>query len=284
LEFAVKHENIKKLSAKNVSDPGAHLPSKFGEGLQRGTELLRRLRAAINGVSGRTLQQEELAELVGEPKSTLNNWLNGDGQPSPEALLRMVEMLPISRRHEILDDPDICRCRPVFEHPRLSHDPVKVSCLKTIVSKVEGLTLVQGEREASVTFVVTALGHSCKMLSTKNREVLGLDSHAPDWFVPVPNVKYFDNILHTQRLREEFEKAWPRMSNRKGSLIILNGGWSQLPDFHEKTRVLARYCHVVFSDKMQPRPVPANPAPTHILMVSGGRTASENIQVEIPIL
>jgi hypothetical protein len=84
--------------------------------------------------------------------------------------------------------------------------------------------LVKGERETLVTFLVTALGHSCRILSTKRREVLGLDSHAPDWFVPVPNLRYFDNLLHTQKLHEEFVKAWPRMSNSKGALIILNGG------------------------------------------------------------
>jgi transcriptional regulator with XRE-family HTH domain len=135
LELSGKHNNMKNWSPKNVFDPGVHLPSKFGDGLQRGTQLLNSLRSAVSGVYGRALQQEELAELIGKPKSTLNNWLNGDGQPSLKALLRMFETLPAPLRHQILDDPDICRCRPVFEHPRLSHDPVGVSCLKTIVSK-----------------------------------------------------------------------------------------------------------------------------------------------------
>ena len=275
---------MKKSSAQSTPAPDAKLPWKYGPGLQRGTLLLRRLRTAIDGMFGRALKYEEWFEVIGEPKSTLGNWLNGDGQPSPEALLRMLEMLPASLRHHILNDPDFCRCRPVVEHPRLSHDRVIVSCLKTIIAKTEGLTLVQGERETLVTFLVTALGHSCRLLSTKRREVLGLDSHAPDWFVPVPNLRYFDNLLHTQKLHEEFAKAWPRMSNSKGALIILNGGWAQLPEFQEKIRVLARHCHVVFSDKLRPRPVQTSNVSTHIITVSADRTEPEHIQVEIQAL
>jgi hypothetical protein len=111
-----------------------------------------------------------------------------------------------------------------------------------------------------------------------------LDSHAPDWFVPVPNLRYFDNLLHTQKLHEEFAKAWPRMSNSKEALIILNGGWAQLPEFQEKTRVLARHCHVVFSDKLRPRPVQTSNVSTHIITVSADRTEPEHIQVEIQAL
>jgi hypothetical protein len=272
---------MKKSSEKNTPKLGGHLPWNYGVGLQRGTLLLRRLRAAIDGISSRALTYEDWFEVIGEPKSTLGNWLNGDGQPSPEALLRMVEMLPSSLRHQILDEPAFCRCRPVVDHPRLSHDQVKVSCLKTIISKMEGITLVQGERETLVTFLVAALGHSCRILSTRRRAVLGLDSHAPDWFVPVPNVTYFDNVLHTQKLHLEFEKAWPRISNSKGALIILNGVWSQLPGFNEKARALAQHCHVVLGDKLRPQPVQTSSSSTHIITVAADRIEPKQIQVAI---
>jgi hypothetical protein len=193
----------------------------------------------------------------------------------------MLELLPRSMRDQILDDPAVCRCHPTLEHPRLSHDRVKVSCLKTVISKREGITLVQGERESLITFVMTALGHSFRILSTNRREILGLDSHAPDWFVPVAGVTYLENILHTQRFHEEFKKAWPRMIGSKGALLFLNGGWAQLPDFHEKARFLARNCHVMFSEKLRPRPVQAGNSSTHIITVSGDRSQHAPIQVEV---
>jgi hypothetical protein len=280
-EFTVKHEDMKKSLKQTNIEPGARLHWNQGARLQRGTLLLRRLRAALDGISGRSLTYEDLSELTGEGKSTLGNWINGEGQPSPEVLLRMMEMLPRSTRDQILSDPDFCRCHPTLEHPRLSHDRVTVSFLKTIISKREGITLVQGEREILTTFVITALGHSCRILSTTGREILGLDSHAPDWFVPVPGVTYIENILSTQRLHEEFEKAWPRISSYKGTLVILNGGWAQLPAFFDRARLLARNCHVIFSDKLRPRHALSGNLSIHIITVAPERAQSEQIKAEI---
>ena len=279
-EFAAKHENMKKLAAKNTIN-SAHLPWKFGPGLQRGTQLLRRLRSAVDGISGRALTYEEWFVATGVPRSTLCDWLKGDGEPSPEALLRMFELLPTALRHQILDEPAFLRCRPVVDHPRLSHNPNMVSRMKTIISKTEGVTLVQSELEAMTTFVVSALAHSCWALSGTRREVLGLDSHAPDWFVPVPKVTYFDNVLHRQTLQVEFEKALPRISNSKGALVVLNGGWAQLPGFFESTRALAQHSHVIVGDSVRPRSAQPTTLPMHVLTLSADRTVPDRIQVEI---
>jgi len=281
IEIATKQKDMKKSSAKITSEPGDLLPWKYGAGLQRGTLLLRRLRAAIEGIAGHALTYEELSALTGEPKSTLGNWINGDGQPSPETLLRLLEMLPTSLRNQILEEPAVSRSYPTLEHPRLAHDPVKVSCLKTIISQTKGITLVQGERETPVTFLLTALGHSARILAANRREVLGLDSHAPDWFVPVAGVTYFENVLQLPQLRTAFEKAWPRMRACQGGLLILNGGWAQLPGVHEKIRDCARSCHVVVSDQLRSRSPQANNGLTHVITVAAERVHSDQIRVEL---
>jgi len=272
---------MKKLAAKNTPDLGAHLPWKFGAGLQRGTRLLCRLRAAVDGISGHVLTYEEWFDAIGVARSTFCDWVKGDGEPSPEALLRMFELLPRALQHQILDEPTFLRCRPVVDHPRLSHDPSMVSRLKTVIAKTEGVTWARAEREDLVTFMATAFGHSCRILSPTRREVLGLDSHAPDWFVPVPKVTYFDNVQHIQKLQIEFEKVWPSIRNSKGALIILNGGWSQLPNFAENIRAVALHSHVVVGDKLGPRPEQTGNIPAHILTLSAERLAPERIQVGI---
>jgi hypothetical protein len=269
-----------KMSGKGGRDSGPKLPWKCGAGLQRGTLLLRRLRAAIDGVSGHTQTYAELSDLTGESKSTLGRWLDGDGQPSPETLLRMQEVLPTSLRNQILDEPAFRRCYPTLEHPRISHDSVKLSQLKTILSRPTGLTLVDGEGERLITFLITALGHSCQFLSTERRKVLGLDSHAPDWFVPVPGVTYLDNILQTQKLRQEFAKAWPQITSSKGALVILNGPWAQLPGINEKALALAQNCHIVITQKppLQPAHKPSIP-PTCFINVAEDK--SKQLQIGI---
>ena len=138
-----------------------------------------------------------------------------------------------------------------------------------------------GEHESLTTFAITALGHSCRFSGPNRHEVIGLDSHTPDWFVPVPGVTYLDNVLHTQRLHEEFEKAWPRAISSKGVLILFNGGWAQLPGFNEKACILARNCQVVFSEKLRPRSALSGNLSTHIITVAPERTGSEQIRAEI---
>jgi len=157
----------------------------------------------------------------------------------------MLEILPTSLRSQILDEPAVSRCYPTLEHPRLAHDQVKVSCLKTILSKTKGITLVQGERETLVTFLLTALGHSGRVLSTNYREVLGLDSHAPDWFVPIPGVTTSTTSCRARNCTRNFEKAWPRMSVCQAGLLILMAAGRNSPRSMSEIHSLGRSCHVV---------------------------------------
>ena len=172
--------NVRQYEASEIGEKGSEL--------SRSSLLLRSLRALIEGGWGRTLTFEDLSRLTNQPKSTLCNWFNGEGEPSSETLLRLLELVPDAKRYTGLGKPPFCRTCPQIDHPSLAHDPVATSYLRAIISEIKGVTFVQGERDALVTFVATALGRHVSVDSRSPRQVVGIDVHAPDWFVPVPGL------------------------------------------------------------------------------------------------
>ena len=50
----------------------------------------------------------------------------------------------------------------------------------------------------------------------------GLDAHHPDWFVPLPGVRYLDNECRPQRARDEIRRLWPIFSGTTGGMVLLN--------------------------------------------------------------
>src|SRR5689334_18551585 len=81
-------------------------------GLTRANLLFRRLHLAVQEARGSSLTYEDLSRLTDEPKSTLSRWLNGEAQPSSEALLRLLELIPDHLHREIMEMPPFRRLFP----------------------------------------------------------------------------------------------------------------------------------------------------------------------------
>jgi transcriptional regulator with XRE-family HTH domain len=252
-----------------------------GAGLSRATILLRQLRLALETTFARSLTYAELSEYAGEPKSTLARWFNGEGQPSSETLLRLLELAPEKQRDQIMDKPPFCRVFAHLEHPLLAHDPVATSFLRSIRSNLTGTTLIQGVQESWLTFVATALGHDARRLSGL-RPVLGLDVHKPDWFVPVPGIKYLNNLLRPSSISEELEQFWPKAANRKGAFVIFNGVLPTGSLWTDKVLDLAGQSHVVLTAKDAPKGQVATPfpVPANLITVTEDRNYPDRLRLD----
>ena len=280
-----KHENMKRKSKVQPPQLGRTEAPRNGSDLSRATLLYRRLRSGLDSVARRQFTYHELARLTGEPKSTLCNWNNGDGQPAPEALLRLLELLPAPERHQILSELPFSRTFPVFEHPKLAHDPSAVSLLKTVLRSERGITLIQGDRDHLNTFVATAMGHAFSLARGRKVQVLGIDIHAPDWFVPLPEVAYLNNALHPVRIREEAERIWPTLTTSHRNLVVLNGTWGHIPDLRLATCALAETRHVVVTDSIRHKsPTPSLPSPARIITVAQDGRELDRIRVDVQFL
>lgn len=249
----------------------------------RTTALFRRLRSAVEEAVGHPLTYVEISRITGEPRSTLGNWFNGDGEPSVEAVLRLAEMLPDTRRHDILDHPPVCRLFPRLNHPHLAHDPVAVSRLRTILSNPSGLMILRGFEETWLTFLAAAIAHSVGASAKQSRPVLGLDVHLPDWFVPVPDVTYLPNELRPERIRSEIERLKQKLASAQGALVVVNAGPSTTTLIDENFLALARQAHLVITDVNGPKhqqPPPKFIVAT-IVSVSLAKAKPERITLDI---
>ena len=284
-EFAAQQENMKQPSTSVSQTPKISRISPNGAGLSRATLLYRRLRSALEAVASRGLTYEDLAELTGEARTTLCNWYNGDGQPSAELLLSLLEFLPAPQRSEIFAELPFCRCFPTLQNPRLAHDPVAVSVLKTIVGFEAGITLVRGQNDDLNTFVITALGHSFGQAQHHRGRICGLDIHNPDWFVPLPNVTYLNNAVTPAQIRMAAEKVWPALNDLKRGMIVLNGTWTHLPDLANKTRAMSADCHVLATELSRPKTISPSSLTSgmRVVTVTNAARDSDNIHVEVYI-
>lgn len=256
-----------------------------GTGLPRATKLLRKLRAAAELTFGRTLTYDELSDYTGEARSTLGRWFNGDGDPSPEIILRLLELTSEKNRHEMMDKAPFCRVHPRIDHPFLEQDPVATSILGNLVSNSIGLTLVQGETEAAATFVATAIGHSARILGNHSREVMGIDVHNPDWFVPIPGLQYLNGLLAPGAIFKEFDVLWPRFANSRRTIVLLNGVFQPVAAAPQKVFQLATHCHLVIASKVPDRGTANHPLPRSatVITVRTAKHVPERLTLEVRV-
>lgn len=254
-------------------------------GLSRTTILLRKLRAAAEVTMGRTLTYDELSDYTGEPRSTLGRWFNGDGGPSPEIILRLLELIPEKARHDLMDKPPFCRVYPRIDHPSISHDPVATSILNTIALKSTGLTLVQGDTDSTATFVATAIGHSSRIVGGScTRQIMGLDVHKPDWFVPIPEVHYLRNLPHPKEVEKELEVLLPRIKKSHGAVVLLNGLFNPLNNVPQSVVQMATQSHMVLAAKLPARATQPLPLPRPANLVKVTSKALERLSLEFQVL
>jgi transcriptional regulator with XRE-family HTH domain len=103
---------------------------------------------------GTCLTQKQFGELLGIPKSTINDWYHGNLAPQIRYFLCALERLPEVARTALLRE--LCRECPRLDHPRLSQDPETIALLKTVLAQPVGLTLIRGDRDDLRSCLITA--------------------------------------------------------------------------------------------------------------------------------
>jgi len=208
--------------------------------------MMRAIKAELEVFQGRPLSFEQLASYTGQAASTVFDKLYRTHQPQVESLVRLLERLPQESRRRLVES--VCRCYPTFCHPRIAHDPVQVSNLKSLLRQRTGFTVLQGASAGDRTFVFTAIGHENDRLRPERRIVCGVDVGRADWFVEVADLTYTGNILAKDQLVKALRQAWTELPEMADGLLLLNGVWGHLPGLREEILERAMNCHVVVAD------------------------------------
>lgn len=217
-----KHEGMNEKSLPQK----AHLSSPTL--CSRVTRMLRRAQNSLHSAGGDSPTYSELALWMDVAEGTVKYWLAGKGKPTAEFLIKLLERIPEAARHQILDEG--CRVWPTLEHQRLRADATVLSRLKSILGQAQGLVFIQGGSDETRTFLVAALGHSFLALTQRPHQVLGLDAHEPDWFVPVPGVTYLGNTFSPALLAQTVREHWPQAKSGRAQLFLLNAIWPAVPE------------------------------------------------------
>jgi hypothetical protein len=188
---------------------------------------------------------KEIATYAGQPPSTLFGWLNGTDPYQVECVLKLLELLPDSKRNEVINR--ICRHLPTISGDEIGWAETQVIGLQRALHARTGVSFVQGEENARG-FLVTALGHHALRSSTAFHKVSGIDVRLPEYFVPVPGVEYLKQPSSGAVVREATDKLWSSVSKKLKHLLLLNGIWLSVPHLHSEILSMAVSNHVVISD------------------------------------
>jgi len=267
-----KHENMneRKLplpqSASEIVRPPAFPTS--------GNQIFERIGTAVSASRGYNLENIDFARLIGRSESTTSHWFGVSSQPHLVSFFCLLEQLPPLERYRVVDS--LCRVLPLFDHPRLQHNPVAATTMKNILPQTTGLTLLVGGTDEQRTFLITALGHTFRRIDRRHRNVAGIDLHDPSWFVPVETMLYLKGPSDPVHVGGLVRRIWPEILGTKKPIILLNGIWSALPEVRNDILSLAARRHVIVADQQITVPRVALQAdhPVHSLSIS---TARENI-------
>jgi hypothetical protein len=232
---------------KNASSKQSSLPNRS----TRDTLLLRRLQSTLLGHGGKAPTYMEMEEWTGVAKGTIKDWFNNQGRPTVEFLISLMERIPREECRRIIQS--VFRCLPSLADPRLKCDQTVISQLKTIASQNCGVTFIYGGTAEARTFLVSALGNASLACNERPFWVAGFDIHKPDWFVPVPGVRYLCNLFQADSLRKAIRQEWPEFRLGKAHLIILNGVCSAVPEMQKEIMALAVRVPVMVADATIPR-------------------------------
>jgi hypothetical protein len=277
IEITAKHKGMNEhASSKDVMPNG-------GSQLTRVTRLLRRAQDSLHSELGPSPTYANLEEFTGVPAQTIKDWLNNKGRPTAEFLLQLLEGIPDRQRHELLDSA--CRTHATLEHPRLKCDQTIISRLKSMVCLPRGLVYVQNGTDETRTFIVNAMANAFLGLKGRPRCVAGLDAHKPDWFVPLPGVKYFANLFQPGKQLEAARENWPKVQARGWNLVVLNGmGIVAMPDFQRRIKELTGSCPLMIAEAAHVKPSllkRASQGPVYIVSVSRHPDNAKGIAVDI---
>lgn len=144
--------------------------------------MVKALKIALESVecpSGEKLFQKRFGELIGAPKSTINDWSHGKLVDPIKRFLCGLERLTEMERSKLLHR--ICRRCPRLHDRAIAQDPGAVRAITALLNQPSGLTFVAGP-EAARTYLVTAMGNSVAWRA----RACGLDMNRLDDLVPVP--------------------------------------------------------------------------------------------------
>ena len=196
-----------------------------------------------------------------------------------EFLLALLERMPARFRHEVLDAA--CRDQPIFQHPKLAHDPVAVSRLETLLKQRVRFTIIHGGPMPARAFLLDAFGNSTREVNLGQQFVFGVNLQPVSTWAPVPGVL---QISASTNLQQEFHRRWSKIKQvADGSLILMGHVWHRVSHLHPEIVQLAARCHVVVADEF-PDPedlVRRVPGPVHRLLVAPAREEPEWIRVTI---
>jgi hypothetical protein len=250
--------------------------------LTRVTRLLRCAQDSLHSALGTSPTYPELEEWTNVAEGTIKYWFNNNGRPTAEFALQLLERMPERQRHALLDSA--CRVLPSLEHPHLGCDHTIVSRLKTMIVQPHGLVFIQGGTDESRTFLATAMGHAFLSLTTKPHRVVGLDAHEPDWFVPLPGVRYFRNLFQPAQRLKAAKENWPKLQGRSPQLVVLNAMGVAFADFRRQIKGITTGCPVVIAEAAQIKPSllkRATHGPLHIITISKSPEDTNGIAISI---
>src|SRR5690242_9935396 len=130
--------------------------------ISRVVRMLRRIQPWLQSQRARVATFAEIEKWTKVPENTIRGWFAGQGNPSAEFLVALLERTPEKARLNILGE--LCRVYPTLDHARLAGDRTVLSRLTTLLGQPRGLSFIQGGNDEMRTFVITALGHSNGML------------------------------------------------------------------------------------------------------------------------
>lgn len=207
--------------------------------------LLGDLRNLLAGKGTQPMHYEELGRLMGKSKSTAHFWFDVHRNQNLLGFMALLERLSPQQRQNFIDSH--CRVNPTFQHPSLAHAPAKCAKLLQLARQTTGLTIVTGQQASVRTFVFTAFGNACNSAAARSAMVTGIDLHSPRTFVPLLPLKYIDEALSRERVRQLVFKLWPRVLT-SGTSLLCNGVWSLVPETRDDLRRSTSLRHVILAE------------------------------------
>lgn len=256
--------------------------TNLGTQLTRVTKLLRRAQDSLNNSLGAPPTYRDLQEWTGVAEGTIKYWFSNCGEPTAEFVLQMVERIPERHRDPIL--APAYRVYPSLEHPRLECDQTCISWLRTIICEPRGLVFIQGGSDENRTFVLTALGNAFLSLTKRPHRLAGLDAHQPDWFVPLPGVRYLGNLFHPLKLQQAVKDNWPKLHEGGTQLIVLNMIGVLASDLQTQIKPFTALCPVLVAEAAQVKASVLKRAakgPIHVVAVANHPENAKRIALTI---
>jgi len=211
---------------------------------------------------------EELGQLMGKSKSTAHFWFEIHRNQNLLGFMTLLEHLNSQQRRQFIDSH--CRVNPTLEDQSLVVSNPHRTQLLSLLNQTKGLTIVTGGTDAMRTFVFTALGNSYPRAEGRKATMAGIDIHRPRDFVPLLSLKYIDETLSKERIRQLVLKVWPRIITSR-TLLLCNGVWSLVPETRTDLVRAPTMRHVILAEKRSAdiaSIMQSASAPLHVLTVS----------------